>query len=150
MALLNPGGAIAQFQRNDCSISPVEVISASGVHNGNTDAFEMGLGLSLILSIGEDDKASTVDEDDSNFDDIDDDDFAESNEDECESGIEKLESLREELSELEEQLVDLECSEPDDILSARYERWESRKEQLEEQISDINDEIFDLELKNEV
>ena len=31
MALLNPGGAIAQFQRNDCSISPVEVIWRGGV-----------------------------------------------------------------------------------------------------------------------
>ena len=26
VALLNPDGAIAQFQRNDCSIPPVEVI----------------------------------------------------------------------------------------------------------------------------
>lgn len=33
MALLNPGGAIAQFQRNDCSISPVEVIWRGGVRN---------------------------------------------------------------------------------------------------------------------
>ena len=33
MGLLNPGGPIAQFQRNDCSISPVEVISLSGVRN---------------------------------------------------------------------------------------------------------------------
>ena len=31
VALLNLGGAIAQFQRNDCSIPPVEVISGSGV-----------------------------------------------------------------------------------------------------------------------
>ena len=31
MALLNPGGAIAQFQRNDCSIPPVEVIWRGGV-----------------------------------------------------------------------------------------------------------------------
>ncbi|MCI6319828.1 MAG: hypothetical protein MR803_00495, partial [Clostridiales bacterium] len=31
VALLNPGGAIAQFQRNDCSISPVEVIWRGGV-----------------------------------------------------------------------------------------------------------------------
>ena len=35
MALLNLGGAIAQFQRNDCSISPVEVISGSGVRTQN-------------------------------------------------------------------------------------------------------------------
>ena len=33
MALLNSGGAIAQFQRNDRSIPPVEVISRSGVRN---------------------------------------------------------------------------------------------------------------------
>ena len=44
----------------------------------------------------------------------------------------------------------MECREPDDVLSARYERWESRKEQLEEQISDLNDEISDLELEYEV
>ena len=31
MALLNPGGAIAQFQRNDCSILPVKVIRRGGV-----------------------------------------------------------------------------------------------------------------------
>ena len=64
--------------------------------------------------------------------------------------VETLEALRDELSELEDQLSDLECREPDDILSARYERWESRKEQLEEQISDLNDEMFDLELRYEV
>ena len=40
--------------------------------------------------------------------------------------------------------MELECNEPDDIISARYEPWESRKEQLEEQISDLNDEITDL------
>ena len=31
MGLLNPGGPIAQSKRNDCSISPVEVISRSGI-----------------------------------------------------------------------------------------------------------------------
>ena len=31
MGLLNPGGPIAQSKRNDCSISPVELISLSGV-----------------------------------------------------------------------------------------------------------------------
>ena len=31
MGLLNPGGPIAQFKRNCCSISPVEVILLSGV-----------------------------------------------------------------------------------------------------------------------
>ena len=33
MGLLNPGGPIAQSKRNDCSISPVELISLSGVRN---------------------------------------------------------------------------------------------------------------------
>ena len=33
MGLLNPGGPIAQFKRNRCSISPVEVILLSGVRN---------------------------------------------------------------------------------------------------------------------
>ena len=31
MELLNPGGPIAQFKRNRCSISPVELILQSGV-----------------------------------------------------------------------------------------------------------------------
>ena len=31
MGLLNPGGPIAQFKRNRCSISPVELILQSGV-----------------------------------------------------------------------------------------------------------------------
>ena len=35
MGLLNPGGPIAQFKRNSCSISPVEVISLSGVRSLN-------------------------------------------------------------------------------------------------------------------
>ena len=33
MGLLNPGGPIAQFKRNRCSISPVEVILLSGVRS---------------------------------------------------------------------------------------------------------------------
>ena len=33
MGLLNPGGPIAQFKRNRCSISPVELILQSGVRN---------------------------------------------------------------------------------------------------------------------
>ena len=109
--------------------------------DGSTDALETALGLSIVFSIGEDEKENTTAEDD---------DFNELGEDLFESGVEKLESSREELSELEEQLMDMECREPDDILSTRYERWESRKEQLEEQISDLNDEISDLELEYEV
>ena len=109
--------------------------------DGTTDAFEAALGLSIVISIGEDEEDKTAAEDD---------DFNELDEDLFVSGVKKLKSLREELSELEEQLMDMECREPDDILSARYERWESRKEQLEEQISDLNDEISDLELEYEV
>ena len=37
MGLLNPGGPIAQSKRNDCSISPVELISLSGVRSGEAD-----------------------------------------------------------------------------------------------------------------
>ena len=33
MGLLNPGGSIAQFERNRCSIPPVEVILRSGVRS---------------------------------------------------------------------------------------------------------------------
>jgi len=33
VGLLNPGGPIAQFQRRNCSILPVEVISLSGVRS---------------------------------------------------------------------------------------------------------------------
>ena len=109
--------------------------------NGTVDAFEAALGLSIVFSIGEDEKENKTAEDD---------DFNELDEDLFESGVEKLGSLRGELFELEERLMDMECHEPNDILSDRYERWESRKEQLEEQISDLNDEISDLELECEV
>ena len=42
MGLLNPGGPIAQFKRNRCSISPVEVILLSGVrtHSGYPRAID--------------------------------------------------------------------------------------------------------------
>ena len=36
MGLLNPGGPIAQFKRNRCSISPVELILQSGVRKDYT------------------------------------------------------------------------------------------------------------------
>ena len=35
MGLLNPGGPIAQFKRNRCSILPVELILQSGVRINN-------------------------------------------------------------------------------------------------------------------
>ena len=38
MGLLNPGGPIAQFKRNRCSISPVELILQSGVRKQLIDA----------------------------------------------------------------------------------------------------------------
>ena len=37
MGLLNPGGPIAQFKRNRCSISPVELILQSGVRTRHTE-----------------------------------------------------------------------------------------------------------------
>ena len=37
MGLLNPGGPIAQFKRNRCSISPVELILQSGVRTSGVD-----------------------------------------------------------------------------------------------------------------
>ena len=40
MGLLNPGGPIAQFKRNRCSISPVEVILLSGVRINGSAGFE--------------------------------------------------------------------------------------------------------------
>ena len=40
MGLLNPSGPIAQFKRNDCSISPVEVISLSGVRTNEVSIVE--------------------------------------------------------------------------------------------------------------
>ena len=44
VALLNLGGVIAQFKRNDCSISPVEVIWRGGVRREVFDfLFLMGL-----------------------------------------------------------------------------------------------------------
>jgi len=38
VGLLNPGGPIAQFKRNRCSISPVEVILLSGVRTATAQA----------------------------------------------------------------------------------------------------------------
>ena len=52
VALLNPGDAIALFQRNDCSISPVEVISGSGVRTGRRRAhFEKDTLFFLFISV---------------------------------------------------------------------------------------------------
>jgi hypothetical protein len=43
VGLLNPGGPIAQFERNRCSIWPVEVISRSGVRSEMKAIYEMFL-----------------------------------------------------------------------------------------------------------
>ena len=109
--------------------------------NGTVDAFETALGLSIVFSGGKNETENTTAEY-NGFNVLDEVLF--------ESSVEKLGSLRGELFELEERLMDMEFREPDDVLSARYERWESRKEQLEEQISDLNDEISELELEYEV
>ena len=52
MGLLNPGGPIAQFKRNRCSISPVELILQSGVRNYLTrlDAYTFHEGFAHLLS----------------------------------------------------------------------------------------------------
>ena len=68
--------------------------------DSSTDALETALGLSIVFSIGEDEKENTT---------VEDDDFNELDEDLFESGVEKLESLREELSELEDQLMELDA-----------------------------------------
>ena len=43
MGLLNPGGPIAQFKRNRCSISPVELILQSGVRKQEIDECHQAL-----------------------------------------------------------------------------------------------------------
>lgn len=44
MGLLNPGGPIAQFKRNRCSISPVELILQSGVRSTGQSILLSGSG----------------------------------------------------------------------------------------------------------
>jgi len=44
VGLLNPGGPIAQFKRNRCSISPVEVILLSGVRRSHASKLQNTLG----------------------------------------------------------------------------------------------------------
>jgi len=43
VGLLNPGGPIAQFKRNRCSISPVEVILLSGVRTLRMNGKEVAI-----------------------------------------------------------------------------------------------------------
>jgi hypothetical protein len=51
VGLLNPGGPIAQSKRNDCSISPVELISLSGVRTFVVAAREMNVSENLIICV---------------------------------------------------------------------------------------------------
>ena len=55
MGLLNLGGPIAQFERNDSSISPVEVISLSDVRTPTLLA-----AVALVFSIGYEDGIAAV------------------------------------------------------------------------------------------
>jgi hypothetical protein len=43
VGLLNPGGPIAQFKRNRCSISPVKLILQSGVRKNEATLAESTL-----------------------------------------------------------------------------------------------------------
>ena len=98
--------------------------------NGKTDPFEQAMGCELLLSNEEENSL------------LESDGLLES------GGAEDcLDALRDKLSELEDQRFNLELQEPDDIILARYERWEARKEKLEEQISKLEDEVFDLKLE---
>lgn len=100
-------------------------------HDGETDAFEHALGVSIVISMGED--ASTDNE----------------NDDEDGVSVEALEDeldeLEDELSDLEDKLSDLEDKEPEDCTSEAYARWERRKERLEEQIVELEQQISDVE-----
>ena len=98
--------------------------------DGETDAFEHALGVSIVISIGED--AST--DDDSDDEDVN-----------VEALEDELDELEDELSDLEDKLSDLEDKEPDDCTSDAYARWERRKERLEEQIAELEQQISDIE-----
>jgi hypothetical protein len=50
VGLLNPGGPIAQFKRNRCSISPVEVILLSGVRNLPLDLWQPAIGMGHLVA----------------------------------------------------------------------------------------------------
>ena len=104
-------------------------------HDGETDAFEHAVGVSIVLSLGEDA------ENDSDDEDTDDESAIEALEDE-------LDGLEDELSDLEDKLSDLEDKEPQHHASAAYGRSERRNAPLvaliaevEEQISSIEDQI---------
>ena len=102
-------------------------------HDGETDAFEHALGVSIVLSLGEE-----AEEDE----DVEADAALEALEDE-------LDEFEDELSDLEDKLSNLEDKEPDDCTSDAYARWERRKERLEAQITELESQISDVEDKME-
>ena len=105
-------------------------------HDGETDAFEHAVGVSIVLSLGEE---AETDSDDEDADD----------ETALEALEEELDSLEDELSDLEDKLSDLEDKEPEDCTSAAYARWERRKERLEGLIAELESQISDVEDKME-
>ena len=94
--------------------------------DGETDATELALGISIAITIGGENES--VEEETGDLKDLE----------------AELEELEETLSELEDKLSDLEDQEPEDCTSDAYGRWERRKEQLEEQISEIEDQISEV------
>ena len=105
--------------------------------DGESDAFEVALGLSIVL--GPDDNNDTGD----CFDDEEGDDLlgVASHED----LEDELEALEDQLSDLQEILSDLEDEEPDDCTSAAYDRWGRRRDRLEEQIAELENQISEVE-----
>ena len=101
-------------------------------HDGETDAFEHAVGVSIVLSLGEDA------ENDSDDEDTEDESAIEALEDE-------LDGLEDELSDLEDKLSDLEDKEPEDNESAAYGRWVRRKERLEALIAEVEEQISSIE-----
>lgn len=98
-------------------------------HDGETDAFEHALGVSIVLSLGEE---------------------GEEDEDAALEALEdELDELEDELSDIEDKLSDLEDKEPDDCTSDAYARWERRKERLKAQITELESQISDVEDKME-
>ena len=106
-------------------------------HDGETDAFEMALGFSIVF--GSDEEKS---KEDLFADEEDDDSLDEAHHEDLEA---ELGTLEDQLPDLQEKLSDLEDDEPDDCTSAAYYRWERRRDRLEEQISEIENQISEVE-----
>lgn len=106
-------------------------------HDGETDAFEMALGISIAFGSDEEGHGDDC------FEDEDDDELlSDASREDLE---EELDALEDQLSELQEKLSNLEEEEPDDCTSAAYDRWERRRDRLEEQISELEDQISEVE-----